>query len=138
MKSVFKKNSRHKLYNLQALNFLNNSHFKIAIMGGSFNPAHQGHLEISLHALKQYKFDYIIWLVAEQNPFKPSYKKNIFERATEAAEFVQNYPKIIVSTVEHNLQHTQTYYVLKALINKFKTTQFTWMMGIDNIIHFKK
>lgn len=138
MKSFVYTNSKHKLSNLQALNFLNNSCFKVGIMGGSFNPAHKGHLAISLHALKKYKFDYIIWLVAEQNPFKAIYKKNIFERAKAAAEFVQYHPKIIISTAEHDLQETQTYYVLKYLIEKFKTTQFTWIMGADNISHFKK
>ena len=138
MKPCFYQNPRRKLSNLQGLNFLNNSCFKIGVMGGSFNPAHQGHLAISLYALKKYKFDYIIWLVANQNPFKTAYKKDIFERAQAAAEFVQYHPKIIISTLEYDLQETQTYYVLRYLIAKFKTTQFTWLMGVDNISHFKK
>lgn len=138
MKYFFNTNPKHKSHNLQALNFLNNSSFKIGIMGGSFNPAHEGHLAISLQALKKYKFDYIIWLVAKQNPFKPIYEKNIFRRAEAAKQFVKFHPQIIISTVEQDLQETQTYYVLKYLIEKFKTTKFIWIMGVDNISHFKK
>lgn len=138
MKYFFNTNPKHKSYHLQALNFLNNSRFKIGVMGGSFNPAHEGHLAISLHALKKYKFDYIIWLVAKQNPFKTMYKKNIFERAEAAKKFIKSHPQIIISTAEQDLQETQTYYVLKYLIKKFTTTKFTWIMGADNISHFKK
>lgn len=138
MKPCFYYNPRRKLFNLQGLNFLNNSYFKIGLMGGSFNPAHQGHLAISSYALKKYKFDYIIWLVAKQNPFKDMYEKDIFERAKAAGKFVRYHPKIIISTVEYDLQETQTYYVLRYLIAKFKTTKFTWIMGVDNISHFKK
>ncbi len=123
MKYFFNINPKHKSHNLQALNFLNNSHFKIGVMGGSFNPAHKGHLAISLYALKKYKFDYIIWLVAKQNPFKPMYEKNIFKRAEAAKRFVKYHPKIIISTAENDLQETQTYYVLKSLIGKFKTVK---------------
>ena len=40
-------------------------------MGGSFNPAHEGHRHVSIEALKRLKLDEVWWLVAEQNPLKP-------------------------------------------------------------------
>mgnify|MGYP006140493245 CR=1 FL=1 len=49
---------------------------KIGILGGSFDPPHLGHLEISKFAIKKFKLNYLIWLVTKQNPFK---KKTYFK-----------------------------------------------------------
>jgi nicotinate-nucleotide adenylyltransferase len=46
-------------------------HRRIGILGGSFNPAHQGHREISLAALALLELDEVWWLVSPQNPLKP-------------------------------------------------------------------
>ncbi len=43
---------------------------RIGLLGGSFNPAHEGHLAISLHALKHLKLHQVWWLVSPQNPLK--------------------------------------------------------------------
>ncbi|HSM96751.1 MAG TPA: hypothetical protein VLT91_11950, partial [Rhizomicrobium sp.] len=45
---------------------------RIGLLGGSFNPAHEGHLHISDLAMKKLGLDYVWWLVAPQNPLKPS------------------------------------------------------------------
>ena len=43
---------------------------KIGILGGTFDPPHKGHLQISIEAKKQFKINYIIWAVTKKNPFK--------------------------------------------------------------------
>ena len=128
---------KHKIYNLQALSFLRSARFRIGLLGGSFNPAHMGHFALSIEALKKYKFDYIIWLVAKQNPFKASYAEDIFTRANNACKIAQH-PKIIISTAESEINSNQTYYVIKNLKTKFSNVEFCWLMGVDNIVHFKK
>lgn len=124
-----------KIYSLQDLNFLKNSHLKIGLFGGSFNPAHLGHVVISEQALKTFGFDYVIWLVANQNPFKNKYVKNIQERAEQALEIIEN-NKILISTLEEDLESKYTYDTLRKLIIRFPNTEFSWLMGIDGLETF--
>ena len=128
---------KKKLYDLKSLEFLKNSNSKVGILGGSFNPAHCGHYMISVQALDCYNFDYIIWLVANQNPIKPKYKDNIFTRGKNALPIIKD-PRIIVSTAEYDLGTYYTYDTLKALQDRFKGVDFTWLMGMDNVYHFDK
>lgn len=109
---------------------------KIGILGGTFNPAHFGHLSISIQALNYYNFDYVIWLVANQNPLKTK-SPDIFFRARKASEFVEH-PKIIVSTAEYDLNYTYSFDSLSRLIKIFPSVRFTWLAGIDNISNFHR
>ncbi|MDG1436712.1 MAG: hypothetical protein P8P83_02875 [Rickettsiaceae bacterium] len=127
----------HNIANLQALNFMRNTNLRIGVLGGTFNPAHSGHLGISIQALKFHKFDYIIWLVANQNPLKSTNEKNIFTRSKQAVEISQH-PRIIVSSAEHDLGTYYSYDSLKSLIQRFPTVKFSWLMGVDNLSNFKK
>lgn len=111
------------------------SKLKVGLLGGSFNPAHDGHLAISLLAINKYQFDYVIWLVANQNPLKQDYKYDIFTRCADALS-IANHPKIIVSSAEYDLGVYYAYDSLKALINRFSEVSFTWLMGIDNLGNF--
>lgn len=122
---------------LQTLNFMHHLNLRVGVLGGTFDPAHAGHLMISIEALKAYRFDYIIWLVANQNPLKTSNRKNIFARAERALELALH-PRIIVSTAEHDLDSYYIYDSLKALIKRFPTVKFSWLMGIDNAVSFRK
>ena len=43
---------------------------RIGILGGSFDPAHNGHLAISKEAVKRFRLEKIIWAITKKNPFK--------------------------------------------------------------------
>ena len=129
--------STQKIYNLQDLSFLNESKIKVGVLGGTFDPAHSGHLMISKRALDFYNFDYVIWLVASQNPLKAKNSKSIFERAELAVREAAD-DRIIISTAEHDLATQYMYDSMSGLIKKFPNIEFTWMMGIDNVANFSK
>lgn len=130
-----------KIYNLQDIKSLfaqdRVKKYRVAVLGGTFNPAHVGHLMISKRALSYYQFDYVIWLVAQQNPLKPITEKNIFERANQAVEIIDE-PKIIVSTIEYDFATQYMYDSMSNLISLFPNIEFTWMMGMDNVANFSK
>ena len=129
--------STQKIYGLQELNFLNNGKVKVGVLGGTFDPAHTGHLMISKRALDFYNFDYVIWLVANQNPLKKKNERNIFKRAEQSLSIVDD-DRILVSIVEHDFNTQYMYDSMSCLVKHFPNLEFTWMMGIDNIVDFPK
>jgi len=122
--------SNQKTLSLQLLN-----HKKVGLLGGSFNPAHIGHLTISKYALTELGLDYVIWLVTPQNPLKPPYEQGMEERADYASK-VANHPNIIISTIEQDIKSPCTYYTLTYLHKNFPETEFTWLMGVDCLATF--
>jgi nicotinate-nucleotide adenylyltransferase len=109
----------------------------VGVLGGTFDPAHAGHLIISEQALNFYHFDFVIWLVANQNPTKPPMQRDIFIRAENALK-VATHPKIIVSTAEYDLNSFYSYDAILLLLQRYKTVKFTWLMGMDLANSFRK
>ena len=128
---------KHKIANLQALNFMHGLPLRVGVLGGTFDPAHAGHLIISEQALNFYHFDFVIWLVANQNPTKPPMQRDIFIRAENALK-VATHPKIIVSTAEYDLNSFYSYDAILLLLQRYKTVKFTWLMGMDLANSFRK
>ena len=128
---------KHKIANLQALNFMHGLPLRVGVLGGTFDPAHVGHLIISEQALNFYHFDFVIWLVANQNPTKPPMQRDIFIRAENALK-VATHPKIIVSTAEYDLNSFYSYDAILLLLQRYKTVKFTWLMGMDLANSFRK
>ena len=70
------------------LNYLKRKKIKIGILGGSFDPAHLGHVKISIEAKKKYKLKYILWLITKKNPFKNESKLNLKQRIHFAKKLI--------------------------------------------------
>lgn len=112
---------------------------RIGLLGGSFNPAHEGHLHISLEALKQLKLDQIWWLVSPQNPLKSRFGMSPYNvRFKSAEKMARREKRIIVSDFEEQHRLRFTYNTLAALRKHYPGTKFVWIMGADNLAGFHK
>jgi nicotinate-nucleotide adenylyltransferase len=104
----------------------------IGLLGGSFNPAHEGHLAMSLYALKRLGLDQIWWLVSPQNPLKAAHDMAPFTARLEQARATAHHPKILVTDIEAQFGTRYTADTLRALHRRFPSTRFVWLMGADN------
>jgi nicotinate-nucleotide adenylyltransferase len=107
---------------------------RIGLLGGSFNPAHSGHLHISRLALQRLGLDYVWWLVSPQNPLKQEAgMAPLPERLRSAIAVARGHPRIRVSIIEARLGTRYTVDTLEALRRHFPATRFVWLMGADNL-----
>ena len=108
------------------------------LLGGSFNPAHQGHRAISLAAMDALALEELWWLVSPGNPLKPSAgMAPLAARFASALRTAQDTP-IKVTAIEEELGTRYTHATLKALIARFPERRFVWLMGADNLSQFHK
>ncbi|HTW34236.1 MAG TPA: nicotinate-nucleotide adenylyltransferase [Rhizomicrobium sp.] len=107
----------------------------IGLLGGSFNPPHEGHLHISDMALKRLGLDYVWWLVAPQNPLKSARAAPLDKRIALATKLVDE-RRVIVTDVERTLGTYYTVDTLEALVRRFPQVRFVWLMGSDNLASF--
>jgi nicotinate (nicotinamide) nucleotide adenylyltransferase/ribosome silencing factor RsfS/YbeB/iojap len=111
-------------------------HRRIGLLGGSFNPAHRGHLHLSRNALQRLDLDEVWWLVSPQNPLKPAVGMAPFsERLARAREVADGHRRIRVTDLENRLGGSHyTVDTLKALRRRFPRLSFVWLMGGDNLV----
>ena len=104
-------------------------------MGGSFNPAHRGHLHLSETALKRLDLDEVWWMVSPQNPLKPAAGMMPFaERLEEARRLAAGHPRIRVTDIENRFGGGHyTADTLENLVRRFPRLRFVWLMGADNL-----
>lgn len=106
---------------------------RIGLLGGSFNPAHEGHLHISNLALENLNLDCIWWMVSPQNPLKPiDCMASFDQRIKKACEVAAN-SKIIITDIERELGTQYTSKTLPLLQKMYPKNHFVWLMGSDNL-----
>src|SRR5437016_718615 len=110
----------------------------IGLLGGSFNPAHEGHSHASELALKQLGLDYVWWLVSPQNPLKATGSMASFEERLEGAKNFNRHPRVIVTGIESQLGTRFTIDTLEALKRRFALLRFVWLMGSDNLLQIPR
>jgi nicotinate-nucleotide adenylyltransferase len=111
---------------------------RIGLLGGSFNPAHHGHIHASEQALKQLKLDYVWWLVSPQNPLKTKRGMASFAKRLQAARAVARHPRIVVTPIEEALNTRFTIDTLRTLKRRFPQVRFVWLMGSDNMLQIPR
>jgi nicotinate-nucleotide adenylyltransferase len=109
---------------------------RIGLLGGSFNPAHEGHRHISLVALRRLKLDLMWWLVSPQNPLKSTSEMAPLARRLQSARETAAHPDIAVSAIEVELGTQYTIDTIAALQRLFPRAHFVWVMGGDSMASF--
>ncbi len=110
---------------------------KIGILGGSFDPAHKGHLALSKEAKKKFNLKSIFWAITKQNPFKKKKSKNLEERIIYCKKIIKNNKYIKVKFFENILCSNRTSDLIDYLYKSQKYELF-FLMGADNLIKFHK
>src|SRR5262245_46805778 len=107
---------------------------RVGLLGGSFNPAHEGHLHISREALKRLGLDQVWWLVSPQNPLKPvKGMADLAKRLATARARANADRRVIVTDVEQRLGTRRTFATLRLLKQRYPRIEFVWLMGADNL-----
>lgn len=104
----------------------------IGLLGGSFDPAHEGHVHVTKTALKRFGLDRIWWLVSPGNPLKSRGPAPIESRMSAARKIMRN-PKVTVTDIEAQLGTRFTAETLAKLKQVYPNVTFVWLMGADNL-----
>lgn len=114
-------------------------HRRVVILGGSFNPAHQGHVHISKQIYNLLDIDAIYWLVTPHNPLKKVTELGDFNHRYQYAHYItKNIPYIIISDFEKLIASKYSWQTLSALKYQEQNTHMIWAIGSDNWSSFHK
>ena len=115
----------------------NKRKIKIGILGGTFDPAHKGHLEISKEAKKKFNLNYIIWAITKKNPLKKKSNSILNKRISFSKKIVNKNKFITIRFYEDKIHSNKTIDLINH-IKKNKSLDINFIMGADNLINFHK
>ena len=104
----------------------------IGLLGGSFDPAHEGHVHITREAMKRFGLSHVWWLVSPGNPLKKRGPAPLDQRLARARAVMQD-PRVTVTDIEARLGTRYTAQTLAALMGCYPGVRFVWLMGADNL-----
>ncbi len=109
----------------------------VGLLGGSFDPAHGGHVHITREALKRFQLDQVWWLVSPGNVLKSRRPAPMARRLAAAGELM-DHPKVKISDFEARMGTRATADTLAALMARYPGVRFVWLMGADNLAQFHR
>ena len=110
----------------------------IGLLGGSFDPAHKGHLGISKIALNKLKLKKIYWVITKKNPFKNKTFYSLEERIKYAKKITKAQNKIKIIYLDNIVKSTRIIDIINYFIKKKKIKNILFIIGSDNLIRFHK
>jgi nicotinate-nucleotide adenylyltransferase len=109
---------------------------RIGLLGGSFNPPHEGHVLITRLALERLQLDRVWWLVTPGNPLKSQGELAALNARIEAARRLVDGPRVVVTDIEAQIGSRYTYETLAWIKRRAPGVHFVWIMGADNLRQF--
>ena len=110
----------------------------IGLLGGSFDPAHEGHLGISKIAIKKLRLKKVYWVITRKNPFKNKTFYSLDERIKYAKKISRTQKKIQIIHVDNIIKSSRTIDVVNHFIKKKNIKNIYFIIGADNLIRFHK
>ena len=110
---------------------------KIGILGGSFDPAHKGHLSISKEAFKRFHLKKVIWAITKKNPFKEKSNSSLSSRIRFCKKVIGKIKFIEVKFFEDKIKSNKTIDLINYFYKNRKIEIF-FIMGADNLVNFHK
>ncbi len=110
----------------------------IGLLGGSFDPAHKGHLGISKIAIKKLKLKKIYWVITKKNPFKNEAFYSLDERINFAKKITKTQKKIQTIYLDNIINSSRIIDVINYFKRKKKIQNIFFIIGSDNLIRFHK
>ena len=111
---------------------------KIGILGGTFDPAHIGHIKISKIAKKKFQLNKIVWAVTNKNPFKKKSLLSLEKRMKYAKKITNKLKFIDVKFYENKIKSNKTINLINYFKKINKNLKIYFIMGADNLITFHK
>lgn len=109
----------------------------VGLLGGSFDPPHEGHVHITLQALRRFGLDWIWWLVSPGNPLKSHGPAPLDERLAACRAMI-DHPRVRITDFEARAGTRYTAETLVALRLAYPDVRFVWLMGADNLAQFHR
>lgn len=111
---------------------------RIGVMGGSFNPPHEGHRIVATTAMKRLGLDAVWWLVTPGNPLKSNGRLPSLSARMAACRKLASHPRMHVTGFEAELGASYTAVTLAFLRRRHPGVRFVWLMGADNLAGFHR
>ena len=110
----------------------------IGLVGGTFDPAHKGHIAITKIAIKKLNFSKVLWIVTKKNPFKDNPYYSLSQRLKKAKEITRGIKKIQVIHLDKRVNSSRSINIINYLVNRKKLKNIYFIIGADNLINFHK
>ena len=104
---------------------------RIGLLGGSFNPAHEGHRRLAALVLKRLRLDQVWLLVSPGNPLKPRADMAPFNQRMASARAIADGRRVLATGIEAALNTRFTVDTIRLLLRRFPNASFVWLMGAD-------
>ena len=111
---------------------------RVGLLGGSFNPAHEGHLHVARQAMTHLRLDQLWLMVSPGNPLKSANGMAPFAQRLASAQKIADGRRIIATDIEQRLGTRYTWDTMRALTQRFPAQKFVWLMGADNLLQLPR
>ena len=106
---------------------------RIGLLGGSFNPAHEGHRHVAERALAALGLHQVWLLVSPGNPLKPARGMAPFAARLASARRIADGRRVVATDIEARLGTRYTVDTLALLRRRFPRARFVLLLGADNL-----